>query len=146
MTAASLFPNVTNDPANLIPGALLHGRLDAPDGALVYGRLGTDGAMYLYTSCTTHGYALKGLTALAAQGHGGVGAAGPYHYTGIAAVIAWAQARARETHRQDADCAAFLTEDFACAGCGVTHAEDPEPCCGARAFHRPGCAYAEGTL
>lgn len=142
MTPASVFAYVADDPANLIPGALLHGRLDALDGAPVYGRLDADGAVYLYTSCTMHGYALKNLVTITAQGYDGVGAAGPYHYTGIAAVIAWAQARARETHRQDADCAAFLTEDFACAGCGVTHAEDPEPCCGARGFHRPGCELA----
>lgn len=143
MTPASVFAYVADDPANLIPGALLHGRLDALDGAPVYGRLDADGAVYLYTSCTMHGYALKNLAALAAQGHGGVGGAGPYHFTGVAAIVAWAQARARETHRQDADCAAFLGDDgTVCVACGVAHAEDPEPCCGARGFHRPGCGLA----
>lgn len=87
-------------PENLIPGALLHGRLDAPDGAPVHGRLDADGAVYLYTSCTMHGYVLKDLTALAAQGHSGVGAAGPYHYTGIAAIVAWAQDKRQPTDAQ----------------------------------------------
>lgn len=83
------------------------------------------------------------LAALAAQGHGAVGAAGPYHYTGIAAVIAWAQARARETHRQDADCAAFLSDDgTCCVACGVARGETPELCCGGWAFHKPGCTRA----
>lgn len=143
MTTPSLFAHVTDDSANLIPGALLHGRTDTPDGAPVYGRLDPNGAMYLYTDCTSHGYGLKDLTTLVTQGHAGVGAAGPYHYTGAAEIVAWARVRARETHRQDADCAAFLSDDGTCCiACGTIHAEDPEPCCGARAFHQPGCVSA----
>lgn len=128
-------------PENLIPGALLHGRLDQPDGAPVYGRLGTDGTVHLYTDCTWHPYFLKGLHNLVTQGHDGVSAGGPYSYTGITKIVTWVQARARTVHRQDADCAAFL-DDGACLACGVTHAEDPEPCCGGRAFHRNTCVHA----
>lgn len=134
-----MFARVTGDPANLIPGALLHGRSDAPAGAPVYGWLDPNGGVYLYTDCTSHGYALRALAAAVARGHDSVGAAGPFRYTGLAEIVAWAQARARETHRQDADCAAFLQNDFTCSGCGTAHSEDPEPCCGGRAFHRPGC-------
>lgn len=143
----SLFAYVTSDPTNRIPGTLLHGRLDKPDGAPVYGRLDRNGGVYLYTDCTSHGYGLKRLTTAVVQGHATLDAAGPYRYTGLAEIVAWARGRARETHRQDADCAAFLSDDgTCCVACGVAHAEDPAPCCGARAFHRPGCAHAEDAL
>lgn len=139
----SLFAYVTSDPTNRIPGTLIHGLTDRPDGAPVYGRLDRNGAVYLYTDRTSHAYGLKRLMTTVAQGHAALDAAGPFRYTGLAEIIAWAQARARETHRQDADCAAFLSDDgTCCVACGVARGETPELCCGGWAFHKPGCTRA----